>query len=418
MRVLYYDCFAGISGDMHLGAMIDAGVDPEHLINELKKLPLSGFHLHICRDERKSIEGTRVDVVLEGDHHHHHHHDHSHMHGHAGEHHHRNLKDIQNILSESTLPESTKARALKMFLLIAEAEAKIHGVSVDEIHFHEVGALDSIVDITGAAICLEYLKPDRIFCSSVELGSGMVHCAHGMMPVPAPATSEILKNIPVRTGTADHEATTPTGAAILAANVDEFTDTFRFTPHLSAYGIGQRDSNIPNILRIHIGEQEERSLQPEENRDDGHVCTMLECNIDDMNPEYYSHVMNRLFSEGARDVFITPVIMKESRPGVILSTLCDQKLQSAITQILFTETTTIGVRSYPVQREMMKREIRSITTSLGTIKVKYAWYQDRLIKWKPEFQDCKKLAENNQLSLQEVHRIVNLEINQKESNEN
>jgi len=239
MKILYYDCFAGISGDMHLGAMIDAGVDPEHLLNELKKLPLDGYKVKITRDQRKSIEGTRVDIIVEGGHVHHHHHNDDHHHGHDHDHNHhhhhhheehphhhehRNLADIKKIISESGLPEETKTRAMKMFLLIAEAEAKIHGVSVDEIHFHEVGAVDSIVDITGAAICLEYLKPDRILSSTIELGSGMVKCAHGLMPVPAPATAEILKNIPVKIGSTPHEATTPTGAAILAANVDEFTD--------------------------------------------------------------------------------------------------------------------------------------------------------------------------------------------------
>ena len=409
MKILYYDCFAGISGDMHLGAMIDAGVDPHHLLAELKKLPLDGYKVNITRNQRKSIEGTRVDIVVEGDHGHHHHgHDHHHDHndndGHDHHHEHRNLADIKKIISDSGLPEKTKSRAMKMFLLIAEAEAKIHGVSVDEIHFHEVGAVDSIVDITGAAICLEYLNPDRILGSTIELGSGMVKCAHGLMPVPAPATAEILKNIPVKIGSTPHEATTPTGAAILAANVDEFTDQMNFKPLKTAYGIGQRDTELPNILRVYLGEMDEKALSTGN-------CTLIECNIDDMNPEFYGDVMDNLFDAGALDVFITPTIMKKNRPAVILSVLCDQKDQQKMSEILLKQTTTLGVRYQTVSRLMLDRDTETVFTSLGKVAVKQAWFQGKLLKWKPEYEDCKLLADKNSLSLREVYEIVESEIN-------
>ncbi len=410
MKILYYDCFAGISGDMHLGAMIDAGVDPDHLVSELKKLPLDGWQIKFKRDQRKSIEGTRVDIIVEDEHDHHHdhgHHDHHNHHGDEDHHHHihRNYDDIKQILETSGLPEKTKSRALKMFKLIAEAEAKIHGVPVEEIHFHEVGAVDSILDITGAAICLEYLNPDRILSSTVELGSGMVKCAHGLMPVPAPATAEILKDIPVKLGSTPHEATTPTGAAILAANVDEFTDQIRFKPQKTAYGIGQRDTERPNILRVYLGELEEEALSTGE-------CTLIECNIDDMNPEFYGDVMDALFEEGALDVFITPTIMKKNRPAVILSVLCGHEKKKDLSEILLKQTTTLGVRYQTVSRYMLERSTETVSTSLGKVAIKKAYHNGNLIKWKPEYEDCKMLAEKHRLSLREVYTIIESEFQQ------
>ena len=445
MKVLYYDCFAGISGDMHLGALIDAGVDPDHLVKELEKLPLKGFRLNIERDHRCGIEGTRVDVVLEGkDHHHHEHdrghshdnrhnhdhshgHDHSHSHGHdhnhghshsheSGHHEHRNLHDIEQIISKSTLHEAVKMRAMKMFMLIAKAESKIHGVPVDKIHFHEVGAVDSIVDVTGAAICIEYLKPDLILSSAVELGGGTVRCAHGIMPVPAPATAEILKDVPVKLGSTPHEATTPTGAAILKANVIEFTDQVRFSPEITAYGIGQRDTEFPNVLRVYLGEKKKDTVISEKTGEkslkevpyfSNHY--MIECNIDDMNPEWYDFVMQKLFSQGADDVFIVPIIQKKNRPAAMLCVLCAGKLRQELTETLLLETTTLGVRSYHVEKQMLRREIETFETSLGEVRIKKAWYKDRLLKWKPEYDDCRKLANKHNLTLQVIYRTVESE---------
>ncbi len=463
MKILYYDCFAGISGDMHLGAMIDAGVDPDHLTSELKKLPVTGFRLNICRDKKQSIEGTRVDVILDDGHDqghghddkhshshghnekhghahaHEHGHEHDHDHGHGRQkgshehstggtsnHVHRNLDDITSIITQSGLPEATQKRALNMFQRIAVAEAKIHGVSIDEIHFHEVGALDSIVDIIGAAICLEYLNPDRILCSTVELGSGTIRCAHGIMPVPAPATAEILKDIPVKTGGTSHEATTPTGAAILAASVDEFTDRPVFRPRKTAYGIGQRDAKLPNVLRVFVGDADDLSEKSSsedagfaEIRDQDRVKknasseidgkVMIECNIDDMNPEHYPHVMDMLLSKGASDVCLTPTIMKKGRPGIIISVLCDQAMLQDVSETILKETTTLGVRSYPVFRTMLDRELETFESTLGPVTFKKAYLNGRLLKWKAEFNDCKKLADKHDLSISEVNRRLDLE---------
>lgn len=276
MRILYYDCFAGISGDMNLGAMIDLGVDADYLVNELKKLGLNNeYEIKVGRESRKGIEGTKVDVILKGhDHchdeehcHDHHTHDHCHSHDHSqhqqvnnhhhhsSDHVHRNLKDIEDIINSSELSANIKKISLNIFIKVAEAEAKVHGKPLYEVHFHEVGAIDSIVDIVGAAICLDYLKVDKIMASSIELGGGFVKCAHGLIPVPAPATVEILKGIPVKSGIVSFETTTPTGAAILAANVDEFTNNVDFIIEKAAYGVGGRDTEIPNVLRVYLGKK-------------------------------------------------------------------------------------------------------------------------------------------------------------------
>lgn len=283
MRILYYDCFCGISGDMNLAALIDLGVPKEYLMQELSKMKLdSEYKLIIDTSVKHGITGTRVDVILNNelshdthvseqalhghnnDHTHHHgehihDHEHSHkehVHHHEHKHHHRNLKDIEEIINSSDLSDKVKKLSLDMFMKVAEAEAKVHGKELYEVHFHEVGAIDSIVDIVGAAICLDYLKVDKIIASPVQVGGGFVKCAHGLMPVPAPATVEILKNIPISVGIVQFETTTPTGAAILAANAHEFTSKIDFSIKKVAYGIGHRDLEIPNVLRVYLGEKE------------------------------------------------------------------------------------------------------------------------------------------------------------------
>ncbi len=267
MGILYYDCFCGISGDMNLGAMIDLGVDPEHLKAELQKLPMANeFELKISRQQKKGIEGTKADVVLKHSHHHHshenehHHHGteegHSHGHGEGHHHDHRNLAKIEGIIMGSVLSDKVKALSMKIFMEVAVAEAKVHGKPIDQVHFHEVGAVDSIVDIVGAAICYEALGVDGVISSSVELGGGFVKCDHGMMPVPAPATAEILKGIPVRMGLTKSEMTTPTGAAILKALVSEYNDQMSMNIVKIGYGLGNRDHEFPNVLRAMILEDE------------------------------------------------------------------------------------------------------------------------------------------------------------------
>lgn len=271
MKVLYYDCFCGISGDMNLGALLDLGVDEAYLRQELSKLNLDNeYELQVKKDHKKGISGTRVDVVLKDAMHVHKHNHHHHevqigieSDNHHTHHAHRNLKDIENIIINSSLSDWIKRLSLAIFMKVAEAEAKVHGKPLYDVHFHEVGAVDSIVDIVGAAVCLDYLKVDKIMASSVQLGGGFVKCAHGIIPIPAPATVEILKNIPVKSGIVPFETTTPTGAAILAANVGTFTDHLDFSVEKIGYGIGHRELEIPNVLRIYLG-CEDRSDKEEE----------------------------------------------------------------------------------------------------------------------------------------------------------
>jgi len=390
MKILYYDCFSGISGDMHLGAMIDLGVDPEYLINQLKYLNLAGYEIKISTDQRKGISGTRVDVILSDKH----------------SHHHRGLSDISKIIMDSELDGAVKERSLKMFTKLAEAEAKIHGKSIDEIHFHEVGAIDSIVDIVGAAICIEHIQPDRIMASEVELGGGFVKCEHGTFPVPAPATSEILKGVPVRTGAVRFETTTPTGALILACNVDEFSAMKGFSIKKTAYGIGQKDLEIPNVLRVYLADASNHS--PAENV----KAWILECNIDDMNPEMYGYVMDTLFNLGADDVFITPIIMKKARPASKLSLLCPPEKKEALTEALLTHTTSLGVRNYEVDKTMLQREFSKLKTSYGEVTIKTAIYRGQKLKSKPEYEDCVRLAREHDIPVHQIYSEISGLINQ------
>lgn len=397
MKILYFDCFSGISGDMNLGAMIDLGIEREYLIAELNKLSLTGYHIEISKEVKQGISGTKVSVHLE-------HTVAAHSHSGKSHHHHhenRNLEDIRKIILKSGLNERVKNISLKIFGKIAEAEAKIHNKPVSEIHFHEVGAVDSIIDIVGAAVCIDFLKPDKIMSSTIELGGGFVTCAHGTFPVPAPATVEILKGLPVKSGAVMNETTTPTGAAILATLVDEFSDNTSFIIQKTGYGLGHKDFEIPNLLRIYIGETEIAG------RSTSNTSTIIECNIDDMNPELYDYIFESLFKAGANDVFITPIIMKKSRPAVILSVLCSPVNESEIEKILFEETSTLGIRKYNVIKAMLDRKIDTIHTPLGNVSIKSAFFNGRLLKSKPEYEDCLKIAREKQMPLSEVYSIVN-----------
>ncbi|HEX2396358.1 MAG TPA: nickel pincer cofactor biosynthesis protein LarC [Bacteroidales bacterium] len=405
MKILYFDCFAGISGDMNLGAMIDLGVDPAYLKKELTKIPVHGYDLHIGIEKRKGISGTRVQVVIDNAHEHldgsHHHHGHD-----EHEHQHHSYLQIKELIRNSSLHQKVKDISQSIFLRIAEAEAKIHNKTVDEVHFHEVGAIDSIVDIVGAAICIHYLEPDEILCSTVELGGGTVKCAHGIYPVPAPATAEILKNIPVRKGTVDYEATTPTGAAIVAACVNKFTDKTDFTITKTGYGIGSKDATIPNVLRVFLCNtvSDESETVP---------SFIIECNIDDMNPEFYDYIIDSLFSAGAKDVFITPIIMKKSRPAVKLSVLCTPDAENRVNEVLFRETSTLGVRKCNIDKTMLERKIEQVTTRFGDVSVKSAFYQGVCIKSKPEYEDCIKIARTKGIPVSHVYREVEKELAKK-----
>lgn len=390
MKILYYDCFAGISGDMNLGALLDLGVDQNRLMHELKKLRIHSYDMRITRDQRGGISGTRVHIMIPSD-------------KRGSDHHgmlHRTFRDIAGLIDESSLSEKVKAISIQIFEKIAQAEAKIHGASMDDVHFHEIGAIDSIVDIVGAAICLEDLNVDGIWSSPVQVGGGFVTCAHGSLPVPAPATAEILKGIPIRSGLVPFETTTPTGAAILAATVDVFKEGVNFIPLKIGYGIGSRDMAIPNVLRTFIGEvQAEAVCDDVETRE----AVLVECNMDDMNPEQIEYMMDLLFARGAYDVFLTPIIMKKSRPAVKITILCDTRDRNAVEDVLWRHSTTFGLRAYKVWKTMLKREMAMVRTPYGDIAVKNAYLQGQKIRSKPEYEDCKKLAREKGLSLQDIY---------------
>jgi len=396
MKVLYYDCFSGISGDMNLGALVDLGVDPEYLKSELKKLKLENFKVEFKADQRKGITGTRAHVLIIEK-------KRKSQISHDQHHHSRNLHDIKEIINQSSLNDFVKIKSLEIFQKIAEAEAKIHGKSIDQIHFHEVGAIDSIVDIVGAAVCIDYLKPDKIMSSSVEVGGGFVQCEHGIFPVPAPATAEILKNIPVKSGAVQSETTTPTGAAILATMVIEFTDKIQFTIHKTGYGIGSKDFDIPNVLRVHLGVLIGHPVSGEE----VHTVSLVECNIDDMNPEMYGHIMDLLFEKGADDVFITPIIMKKARPASKLSVLCSPEIDNEIINILLTHTTSFGVRIQKLDKIVLKREFQKIITKYGPVTLKTAIYKGKKLKSKPEYEDCIRIAKEKNIPVHLVYQEIN-----------
>lgn len=373
-RALFYDCFSGISGDMHLGALLDIGVPVEHLATELNRLELaSEFTLRVEPASKMGITGTRASVDLHPD----------------TKTPHRHLSDIQQIIERARYDVGVQDRALKIFQEIAAAEAKIHGTTIDAVHFHEVGATDSIVDIVGAAIGLEFLDVDTLLCNPVELGGGMVTCAHGVFPVPAPATAEILRDVPCRYGGVDSEATTPTGAAILKASVDRFGPPDGFVSERIGYGIGQKDFDIPNVLRVMLG-------SVNTNVDTGSYLTEtnveVSANIDDMSPEAYQPLMDRLFACGSKDVFFTPIMMKKSRPATKVTVLADPDRLGEVTRALVMGSTTLGVRVHPVTKHMLPREVRAVQTSFGEVRVKLATRPDGTLNWKVEHDDLVELA--------------------------
>lgn len=385
MKILYYDCFCGISGDMNLGALIDLGVDGDYIINELQKLSISEeYEIAIRRDVKLGITGTKFDVILRV--------------GHGHHHQHRTFRDIRAIIEASGLHGQIKKRSIDIFTRIAEAEAKVHDKPVDEVHFHEVGAVDSLIDIVGAAIVLDYLQVDKVVCSTVQVGGGFVNCAHGIIPVPAPATVELLRGIPIKTGLVDFETTTPTGAAILAACADEFTDRLDFVIDRVGYGLGTRDLHVPNVLRVYLGTSEASVTEEQQ--------ILIETNIDDMSPELYEYIEELLFAGGALDVYKTPIIMKKGRPAVMLSVLVAMQHEHRVTDILFRETTSIGIRKISVNKMMLERFSQTVATVYGDVSVKSSFYKGKRVKYKAEYAECRKLAEVNGIPIHEVYREV------------
>lgn len=370
---------------MNLGALVDLGVDAAHLRSELARLKIEGFRLDVEADMRKGISGTKVTVVIEN----------------PENEKHRHLRHIEELINNSTLSENIKKKSLEIFDRVAVAEAKVHNISKEKVHFHEVGALDSIADIVGAAICQEALAVDEIHSSSIQLGGGMVKCAHGLMPVPAPATAEIVKELPVKTGLVEYEATTPTGAAILAATVNSFVSASSLKIKATGYGIGQMDGAIPNVLRVYLAE-----IQDDVSDVEKEAAILLECNIDDMNPEWFTHVQALLFEAGAADVYLTPIVMKKGRPAHMLSVLCREDNKEEIIGTIFTQTTSIGLREQVLKKHMLRRETKTVKTRYGSLEVKCSYYRGRLVNEKAEFEQCRKLAAEHGVSLEEIRKEI------------
>jgi uncharacterized protein (TIGR00299 family) protein len=394
MKVLCYDCFSGISGDMNLGAMIDLGIEKSFLIKELNRLNLKGWKLAAEKDQRHGITGTKVTVIQS-----------------QHERKHKYLSDIELIINESSLDGKTKDLSKRIFRKLAEAEAAVHGTSPDKVHFHEVGAIDSIIDIVGAAICFRALKVDAVFVTTVELGSGFVNCEHGRLPVPAPATVEIMKGIPVRKGGVDFEATTPTGAAILASIGTNFGKLPAFRTEKTGYGIGQKDhTEVPNLLRVFLGEAADE--------DTGHEALLLECNIDDMNPEFYEHISDKLFDAGASDVFISGISMKKGRPGSMLSILCEKGHEDVLRDIIFRESTTVGIRTFTFRKDTLVRKFEIFNTVYGNITVKRSFFRGKEVSYKPEFNECRKIAVEKNLPVKEIYNNIMAQLNNSNRHKN
>jgi uncharacterized protein (TIGR00299 family) protein len=380
MKIAYFDCFSGISGDMILGAWVDAGLPLKDLSDALSGLCVSGFKLEQEKTERHQIMGTKVHVVTE--------------HEHA----HRHLSDIVTILDESTLSETAKERSKQIFRRLAEAEAKVHGSTPDQVHFHEVGAVDAIVDIVGAVVGAELLGVQEIYASVVRLGTGITKSMHGKIPVPAPATVELLRGVPVQHTDIRAELVTPTGAAILTTVAKGFGQAPLFRTERIGYGAGTRElEEVPNLLRVQIG-------VTRENLEEDH-SVLIETNIDDMTPEITGYVMDKLLSEGAKDVYVTPVMMKKGRPGMLLSVLTDPASATRISEVIFRETTTLGVRLSQVGRLKVHRCERTVDTAFGPIRTKVGRFGGRE-QAMPEFDDCARIAKERGVPILEVYRAV------------
>lgn len=385
MNILYLDCYAGISGDMTVAALLDLGVPLEHVRAELAKLglPSGSYKISTHNTERQHMAALKFDVAV---------HD---------QHTHRHYSDINALIAGSGLAEPVKERAGRIFRRLAEAEAKVHGVVIEDVHFHEVGAVDSIVDIIGTAICLEYLQVGQIHASALPLGSGFVETAHGRLPVPAPATAELLKGLPVHGKCGPGERVTPTGAAIIAALAREFGAQPAMLLEKSGCGAGAKDfSDCPNILRAFLGRNSE-------NADHADEVVVLETNIDDSTPEILGYAMERLFEGGALDVFFTPIQMKKNRPGVLLTLLCHQMQLDHLAGIVLTETSAIGLRHYRADRIVMQRGIVEKDTELGAVRFKQVFGRSgELLRATPEYDDCRRIAREKRMPCREVMAMM------------
>ncbi|HXZ79355.1 MAG TPA: nickel pincer cofactor biosynthesis protein LarC [Terriglobales bacterium] len=427
MRIAYLQCFSGISGDMFLGALVDAGVSPKLLMDTVAALGLDA-HLEISRVDRSGISATKVDVWVGGEKDqprddnwrvrrdkqvharvHDHQHPHPHVHDlhtdpeheddaqHAHHAHGRALSEIRQIIERAPISESAKARALAIFEALGKAEAKVHGCNIEQVHFHEVGAVDAIVDIVCAAVGSETLGVDEWVCSPLNVGGGTVECAHGRFPVPAPAVVELLKGGPVYSSGIEKELVTPTGAAIVSVLATRFGELPPLRVEASGYGAGSRDiPGAPNVLRLIVGEAVQESRQTAD------TISVLEANLDDLNPQVFGYVMDRLLAEGALDVFATPAQMKKNRPGTVLTVLALPQDAERLTRLIFAESTTLGVRMREERREVLVRRSLPVQTPWGEVQMKLANLNGTVVNYAPEYEDCRRIASERGVPLKRV----------------
>lgn len=403
-RVLYFDCFSGISGDMALGALIDAGLPVDDLTRALGSLALSGVDVSAERVLRAGVSATKFNVrehtsAPSHDRSHEPHHSHDPRHPHVSHHSHRSLSEIFALIDKSALSASGRERAKAMFQRLGEAEAAIHQMPVDKVHLHEVGAIDSIIDIVGTVFGLEWVGADRIVCSPLNVGGGTVKSAHGVFPVPAPATVKLLGDAPIYAGAVQHELVTPTGALIVSSYAGSFGPIPPMTVEQVGYGAGDRDHpDRPNVLRVLIGRAAEDTRSER--------VTLVECEIDDMNPQLFGVVMDRLYAAGALEVFYVPVQMKKNRPGTLLTVLVAPERRPQIADVIFRETTTIGLRYSEVNRECLDREMVTVSTTLGAVRFKISSRDGRVMNAVPEFEDCARLAAAHNLPVKDVQTLA------------
>jgi uncharacterized protein (TIGR00299 family) protein len=395
MTTIYFDCFSGISGDMILGSLLDLGLSFEKLNAELAKLSVKNFSVSAKKVVKAGVSATKFDVEI-GD-----------------EHAHRNLATIEKIIQDSKLFPEIKESAVKIFRRLAEAEAIVHGTSVDRVHFHEVGAVDAIVDIVGACIGFEALGVGQIYCSALNVGSGYVECAHGTMPVPAPATAELLRGLPIYSNQVTGELVTPTGAAIISTLARKFGGMPNLKIQKIGYGAGTKDfKGTANVVRAVQGDLLETAASRGGSSSDTQVV-VIEANIDDMNPQIYGHLQETLMALGALDVFASPVQMKKNRPGLLLTVIAPVDLQEALTSQIFEETTTIGVRFYLSQRRVLERDIIIVESEFGKIGVKVSRLNGKIVNFSPEYEDCRQAATRHTVPFKWVQsRVIQQFLNQ------
>jgi len=400
MKTLYFDCFSGISGDMTIGALLDLGLDLNYLRSELKKLPVDGYRLEASRVVRSNISAMKFDVRLDNGHDHHH--DHAHPHEHPYDHHHHKASEILAMIRQSGLNANTKRIADAIFTKLAISEGKVHHIAPEEVEFHEVGAVDSIVDTVGAAIGFDAIGAERFICSPINVGSGFIHCQHGIYPVPTPATADLLRNATIYSKHATTELVTPTGAAILAAVVNEFSLLRGVAVEKVGYGAGTKQfQDFPNCLRLMVCEDRVQQTQEHEPPATDTIA-VIEANIDDMTPQNLAYVTERLLDAGALDVVTMPVQMKKSRSGHLLQVLAPQNRREALEQLIFLETTTIGLRYYDAARSVLERESITVKTEYGEVSIKVSRRGGHVVHFAPEYEDCARIARAGNIPFKEV----------------